>query len=88
MTKTIDALTSFKISEKPPESAFKKRGKFDKIILALANLSNEKAIELELDMLGTSPKHFIAALRTSGRKHKLNIHGIEKSGKLFVWTNA
>lgn len=46
MTKVIEALNEFRITDKPQDASFKRAGKFDALIVAVKNLANERSIEL------------------------------------------
>ena len=85
----VDALSNFKIADKPPEAEFKRRGKFNRFVIALQNLHPEKAIEIPISYFnGENIDNWRVGLMSCGKRHGVKIGTVIKGRSLFAFKRS
>jgi hypothetical protein len=89
----LDALTEFRIVSRPAELNRRRcKGKYDRILVALSNLANDKTIQMTQEeaelMFGGMPiKRIDMSLKTAAKNRKLDFRPcvVEQSGYIYLF---
>lgn len=89
-TETIEALSDFKSVARPIEAQIDNRKtKYARLLVALANLRNDAALELPLSFIGGANfNSWLVNMKAQGKnKYKIRVGGQQKNGVIQIWAN-